>query len=297
MKIDLAGPRRRGLAMGINEFAGYAAVAAAAWGSAWLAAKYGVRPTPFYLGVLFVVLGLGLSVWPVRETRDLVDLARPNVDARSSAPAVPRNLLWHASFGRRDLNAIAQAGMVNNLNDGVVWGLIPFMLAARGHSLEAIGTLVAIYPAVWGLAQLPAGAWSDRVGRRPLIVVGMVLQSVALAMLLLWLTWLGVALSMVFLGLGTALVYPTLLAAIADATPPSWRGSAVGVYRLWRDGGYAVGALGGGAIADLYGSETAVGVAAGLTLASGLFVALRLRPPAPEPETQTEPDYSSAAAL
>jgi MFS family permease len=275
MKIDLVGPARRGLAMGLNEFAGYLAVSLAALASGYIAATYALRPQPFYLGLAFAMLGLLLSVSLVRDTH-----GHARAEARQVAAGQPQ-----PSFGRifrlvswRDpaLFASSQAGLVNNLNDGMAWGLFPLVFASRGLSVEQVGLLAAIYPGVWGVAQMGTGALSDRIGRKGLIVGGMWLQAVGIALVIvgndvpIW------ASAMVLLGLGTALVYPTLLAAISDVAHPDWRASAVGVYRLWRDGGYAIGALLAGALADLAGVPFAIGAIAVLTFASGVVVLVRM---------------------
>jgi MFS family permease len=273
MKIDLVGPRQRGLAMGLNEFAGYLAVALAALGTGYLAAAYGLRPEPFYLGIGFAVAGLALSLLFVRETRDHVALesaGRPPVDLSA------REVFARASWRDPALSSASQAGLVNNLNDGLAWGLFPLFFAAAGLDLEQIGVLSFTYPAVWGLLQLWTGALSDRWGRKWLIASGMIVQGIALGLIALlrgFVPWLAGA---ALLGAGTAMVYPTLLAAIGDVAHPSWRGSAVGVYRLWRDSGYAVGALLAGVLADLFGMPWAIGAVAGLTVASGLLVIFRM---------------------
>jgi MFS family permease len=274
MKIDLVGRERRGLAMGVNEFAGYLAVAAAALATGWLAARYGLRPQPFYLGVGFVAAGLLLSVLAVRETSGHVRLE--TAMAGAAGGALPRDVVWRTTIGDRDLSAVTQAGFANNLNDGVAWGLLPFVFAAAGMSLEQIGVLVAIYPATWGVAQLATGAFSDRLGRKWLIAGGMVVQAAGLATLPAMSNFAGFAASSVVLGLGTAMVYPTLLAAVGDVAAPGWRSSAVGVYRLWRDLGYVAGALVAGFAADALGFPGALWLVAALTLASGIVVAIRL---------------------
>jgi MFS family permease len=264
MKIDLAGPARRGLAMGLNESAGYLAVAGAAFATGMIAARYGLRPEPFYLGIAFVVLGFGLSAFAVRETSHHVAVesaARGNL-AAAEAPAA-REIFRRTTLTDRNLSTITQAGLVNNLNDGMAWGLFPLFFAAAGMDLNQIGVLAAIYPATWGLLQLATGAWSDRVGRKWLIAGGMWVQAAFAA---------GAAL----LGLGTAMVYPALLAAIGDVAQPSWRASAVGVYRFWRDLGYALGALLAGLAADAFGMAAAMWIVAALTLLSGVIVAVRL---------------------
>ncbi len=278
MKIDLVGPARRGLAMGLNEFAGYVAVAGSAFATGWIAAEVGVRPEPFYPGVAYVALGLLLSMLAVRETRHHVAHEACAHHAASDA-ALPsqREIFLRASFIDRDLSSISQAGLVNNLNDGMAWGLFPLVFAATGLSLAAIGSLAAIYPAVWGMAQLITGALSDRIGRKALIVWGMWVQAAGIAATALAEGTAGFALGAVLLGVGTAMVYPTLLAAIGDVAHPAWRASAIGVYRLWRDLGYAVGALLAGITADLFGLSAALWLVAALTFASGALVALRMR--------------------
>ena len=275
MKIDLAGPSNRGLAMGLNEFAGYFAVAIAAWATGYLAAHYGLRPEPFYLGVGFALAGLLLSVFAVRETH--AHAAHEAVSlAPIGRPMSQAEIFRRTSWQDRNLSSVTQAGFVNNLNDGLAWGLFPMIFAAAGLRLEMIGLLAALYPGVWGLSQLVTGALSDRVGRKWLISAGMVVQAAALALIGLVWTTAGFVAGTVLLGLGTAMVYPTLLAAIGDVAHPSWRASAVGVYRLWRDAGYAAGALLAGIVADQFGLAAATLVVAALTLASGTVVALRM---------------------
>lgn len=276
MKIDLVGPRRRGLAMGLNEFAGYLAVAVSAWATSWLASHYGLRPVPFYLGVAYVACGLVLSGMWVRESRGHVAAEvrdRASADVALSA----RQVFWLTTWKDRDLSTITQAGLFNNFNDGVAWGLFPALFASRGLSIAQIGTLVAIYPAAWGIAQLGTGALSDRGGRKWLIAGGLVLQAFALAGIASVDSFAGIAAASVVLGLGTALVYPTLLAAIGDVAHPQWRASAVGAYRFWRDLGYAAGALIAGVSAQLLGVPAAIGLTAAVTFLSGVIVALRLR--------------------
>ena len=274
MKVDLAGPRQRGLALGLNEFAGYVAVALAALASGYIAATWGARPYSFYLGVAFAVAGLLLTVLLVRETH-----AHASHEATFHDPvAMPsgREVFLRTTFLDRNLSSVTQAGMVNNLNDGMAWGLFPLVFMAAGLSLTEIAWLVALYPATWGIAQLFTGAWSDRVGRKWLIASGMAVQAISIAMIatfpVLW-SFVG---GSVLLGLGTAMVYPTLLAAIGDVVHPAWRASSIGVYRLWRDAGYAFGALLAGLVSDLLGMGAALGVIAALTLASGLIVAGRM---------------------
>ena len=279
MKIDLAGPERRGLAMGLNEAAGYGAVAVTALATGWIAARAGLRPEPFFLGLAYAGLGLGLSVLVVRETHGH---AKHEAAGHTSAHDLhgglsTREVFRQTSWRQPSLSAASQAGLVNNLNDGMAWGLLPIFYAAHGLSVSAIGVLAAIYPAVWGVGQLVTGAWSDRVGRKPLIVAGMLLQAIAIAAIAVVGSFVGWAVAAVALGAGTALVYPTLLAAVGDVAHPSWRAASVGVYRLWRDAGFAVGALLTGAIADLAGAPAAIWTVAVLTAASGIVVAVRMR--------------------
>ncbi len=283
MKIDLAGPKNRGLAMGLNEFAGYFAVAVSALGTGFIAARYALRPEPFLLGVVFVALGLALSVLLVRDTEHHVALeSRLAGDLAPEGLPTARDVFWRTSVLDRNLSSVSQAGLVNNLNDGMAWGLFPLLFAAAGMSLEQIGALAAIYPAVWGLLQLLTGAWSDRVGRKWLIVTGMWVQALGIGVISLSRGFSGFALGAVLLGAGTAMVYPTLLAAIGDVAHPTWRASSVGVYRLWRDLGYAVGALLAGVVADAFGLSAAAWTIAGVTFASGVFAALRMRETAPD---------------
>jgi MFS family permease len=279
MKIDLVGPARRGLAMGLNEAAGYVALSLAALASGYLAAAYALRPQPFYLGVAFALAGLALSVFFVRETHGH---ARHEARLRNSAAAPAANqpsfaqILLLTSWKDRALFAASQAGMVNNLNDGLAWGLFPLFFAAAGLTIPQIGVLAAIYPGVQGIGQLATGALSDRLGRKGLIVAGMWVQAIGIGLVVLtqgFAPWAG---AMVLLGLGTAMVYPTLLAAISDVAHPDWRASAVGVYRLWRDGGYALGALLAGMLADLLGVAWAIAAIALLTFASGVVVLIRM---------------------
>ncbi|WP_046471532.1 MFS transporter [Allosalinactinospora lopnorensis] len=297
MKIDLVGPHRRGLAMGFNEAAGYLAVAATAMATGYLAEQFGLRPAPFLLGAAYLALGLGLSLLAVRETRGHAD-----AEAATHAPPTRRpppssteplrgavfspdadrpaltmgRIFTLTSFREPALSSASQAGMVNNLNDGLAWGLFPVLFATAGLSVSQIGWLGAIYPAVWGAAQLGTGALSDRWGRKHLITTGMLLQAAALGVIAAasaFSTW---ALAAVLLGLGTAMVYPTLLAAIGDVAHPAWRARTVGVYRLWRDGGFAAGALVAGVVADLFGLRAAVWAVAAVTALSGLLVAMRM---------------------
>ncbi|HEY3263032.1 MAG TPA: MFS transporter [Pseudonocardiaceae bacterium] len=279
MKIDLAGPEQRGLAMGLNEAAGYVAVAATAMATGLLADAYGLRPAPFLVGLAYAGLGLGLSVLVVRETHGHARHESGDLGGELRTGDVLRL----TSLREPALSAASQAGMVNNLNDGLAWGLFPVLFAGHGLALGQIGLLAALYPAVWGLGQLVTGPMSDRLGRKHLITSGMLLQGGALGLVAavddfgLW------AAAVVLLGVGTAMVYPTLLAVVGDVAHPAWRARAVGVYRLWRDGGFAVGALLAGILADALGIRAAVWIIAAITAASGLVVAIRMyetHPPA-----------------
>lgn len=278
MKIDLAGPRDRGLAMGLNEFAGYVAVALSAMATGYIASRYGLRPEPFYLGVAFVAIGLMLSVVVVRETSSHVAAESAFHAAIPAGQGLSqREIVWRTTFSDRELSSVSQPGMVNNLNDGMAWGLFPLLFAAGGVPLAQVGTLAALYLGTWGFGQLFTGAWSDRVGRKWPIVGGMWLQAIGIGVVASSSAFSGFGAGSVLLGLGTAMVYPTLLAAIGDVAHPSWRASAVGVYRLWRDLGYALGAVIAGVTADAFGLGAAIWLVAGITGASGLVVALRMR--------------------
>jgi MFS family permease len=277
MKIDLVGPRQRGLAMGLNEFAGYVALAMSALATGWIAARYGVRPQPFYLGIAFVAVGLVLSAWLVRETRHHVahESALLGAGVPEGLPT-PRQVFWRTTLTDSDLSSVSQAGLVNNLNDGMAWGLFPMVYAAAGMNLAQIGALAAIYPATQGLGQLATGALSDRTGRKPLIVWGMWVQAAGIGLVAVARGFPGFVAGGILLGAGTAMVYPTLLAAIGDVAHPVWRASAVGVYRLWRDLGYAIGALVAGLTADAFGIDSAMWLIALLTFASGALSARRM---------------------
>ena len=272
MKVDLAGPRQRGLAIGLNESSGYLAVAAAAFATGYLAAHHGLRPEPFLLGLGAAVAGL-IGSYFVHETRGHTTLESPHREESHSAIS-PAAIFRRVSWTHPSMRAVSQAGLVNNLDDGVSWGLFPLLFVARGLSLERAALLVAIYPAVWGMAQLFTGALSDRMGRRVLMIAGMVLQGAALVAVgasKAWNPWLC---AMIALGLGTALVYPTFLSAVSDHSHPSWRATAIGVYRWWRDLGYVVGAVLAGVAADQIGIPASIQWVGVLTIASGLFVAV-----------------------
>jgi MFS family permease len=278
MKIGLVGPKRRGLAMGVNEFSGYIAVAASAFATGWIAARYGLRPQPFYLGIVYVACGLLISALLMRDTRDHVAHETALRSAKQAEAHVSqREVFWRTTLSDRNLSSVSQAGLVNNLNDGMAWGIFPLYFAAAGIGLERIGVLAALYPATWGMMQLFTGAWSDRIGRKRLIVGGMWVQAIGIAITAATTSFTPFALGSLLLGLGTAMVYPTLLAAIGDVAHPGWRASAVGVYRLWRDLGYAIGALLAGVVADAFGLAAAMWLVAFITFGSGTIVALRMR--------------------
>ena len=283
MKIDLVGPRQRGLAMGLNEAAGYGAVALTSMAAGYLASEYGLRPAPFLLGLTYTALALGLSTLAVRETHHHAKLEATGHVARADGKhdhlhgeLSNREVFIQTSFREPALSSASLAGLVNNLNFGLSWGLFPLLFAGSGLPVFQIGALFALYPGVWGIGQLVTGALSDRWGRKHLITTGMVTQATALAVIAaadsfgLW------AVGTMLLGAGTAMVYPTLLAAVGDVAHPAWRGRAVGIYRVWRDLGYAVGALMGGVVADLWSLRTAVWVAAAVSVASALVVAVRM---------------------
>jgi MFS family permease len=283
MKIDLVGPARRGLAMGLNESAGYLAVALTALLTGYIAADHGLRPEPFYVGLAYGALGVGLSVFAVRETRGHARVEAATHVARDDGrhghlhdELSQRQVFTQTSFHEPALSSASQAGLVNNLNDGLAWGLFPVLFATAGLPIGQVGVLTALYPAVWGLGQLFTGALSDRWGRKQLITAGMLVQAAALGLVALAETFTVWAVAAVLLGTGTAMVYPALLAVIGDVAHPAWRARAVGIYRLWRDGGFAVGALLAGAVADLWGIRGAVWVVAAVTAASGLVAAVRM---------------------
>jgi MFS family permease len=290
MKIDLVGPKRRGLALGLNESAGYGGVALAAGLSGWLAAEFAARDVLVIAGAAIAVIALLMSVLFVRDTAEHVALeqARDHAQADDQAPGL-RDAFARASYREPALRSCSQAGLVNNLNDALAWGLVPLYLAAHGASVSAIGLVAALYPGVWSVAQIATGHWSDQVGRKPLIVGGMLIQSAALALLALGDgATTPAAAAAVLLGLGTALVYPTLIAAMSDAVTPVARAPIVGVYRFWRDSGYVAGGLIAGTVADALGYGGAIAIVAGLTAASGLWVLVDM-PPRPSAAASPRP--------
>jgi MFS family permease len=274
MKIDLVGPRRRGLALGLNEAAGYGGVALAAGLSGWAASQFAARDVLVIAGAAIAAIAFLLSVLFVHDTAAHVALEQAHEDpAADGAPPRLREAFASASYTTPALRSCSQAGLVNNLNDGLAWGLVPLFLAAHGASVAQVGLVAAVYPGVWASAQIATGHWSDIIGRKPLIVAGMLVQAGALGLLALSDGQMGTAIgAAVLLGLGTALVYPTLIAAISDSVSPIARAPVVGVYRFWRDMGYALGALIAGGVADALGYGGAITLVAALTAASGLWV-------------------------
>jgi MFS family permease len=276
MKVDLVGPKSRGLAVGLNEFAGYLSVGLTAFLTGYIAQRYGLRPAPFYLGIGYAALGLALSIALVADTRGHVGL-----ELSRHANPVDSVGFWEifrrASFGDRNLFAASQAGLVNNLNDGMSWGIFPLFFSAFGLSVEGIGVLKAVYPAVWGVLQTATGPLSDRWGRKGLIVGGMWMQAAALFLTASTRTFGWWLVASVLLGLGTAMVYPTLIASVSDASHPSWRARSLSVYRFWRDLGYAIGALSAGVLTDVFGAPWAIAAVGGLTFVSGAVTAVAMR--------------------
>jgi MFS family permease len=276
MKVDLVGPKSRGLAVGLNECAGYLAVGATAFLTGFIAAEYGLRPAPIYLGIGYAVLGAALSILVVRDTRDHVRL---EIAGHRQQPAAIsfREVFALTSYRDRNLFAASQAGLVNNLNDGMSWGIFPLFFASFGLGIERIGILKAVYPATWGVLQIVTGPLSDRWGRKGLIVAGMWVQAAGLFLTAATSRFEWWLLGSLLLGIGTAMVYPSLIAAVSDASHPTWRARSLSVYRFWRDLGYAIGALSAGIIADRFGLSWAIASIAALTFASGLVVAVAMR--------------------
>jgi MFS family permease len=271
MKIDLVGENDRGFAMGLNEFAGYIALAAIAFATGWIAHEYGLRPYPFYLGIGLALVGLLLSFF-VQDTQKHVLLESNN----SSVPKL-ENVFWETTWKHKNLGSITQAGLVNNLNDGMVWGLFPLLLASKGFNLSDTGIIVATYPAVWGIGQLFTGSLADRYCKRNLMFLGMLLQGLALLGMIWANSFSAFILLSSILGIGTAIVYPTFLAAVSDYTHPEQRPQSIGIFRLWRDLGYAFGAVLTGLIADQYGLTAPVLVIGILTLLSAAILQYRMR--------------------
>lgn len=277
MKVDLVGPKGRGFAVGLNEFAGYLAVGFTAFFTGYLASRYGLRPVPLYLGIFYAIAGTILSIFVVKDTSQHV-LLEASLFTKEASPLSFREVFMLTSFKDRNLFAASQAGLINNLNDGMSWGIFPLFFTMFGLDVERIGILKAVYPLVWGGSQIITGHLSDRWGRKELIVYGMLLQAVALFITALTGTFESWLLTSVLLGLGTAMVYPSLIAAVSDASHPSWRAKSLSVYRFWRDLGYAIGALAAGIIADNFGFSAAILSIGGLTFASGVVVAIFMQP-------------------
>ncbi|HEY0670192.1 MAG TPA: MFS transporter [Sphingobacteriaceae bacterium] len=272
MKIDLVGEKDRGFAMGLNEFAGYVAVAIVALLSGYLASMYGLRPYPFLIGIVLAVFGLLSSIFLVKDTRKFVTL-----ESATSLLKPLKNIFFDTTVRHHNLSSVTQAGLVNNLNDGMIWGLLPILLATRGYNLAEIGMIVFIYPAVWGMGQLFTGKLADLICKKKLLFWGMLLQGIAIVLLVYAHSTFHFVTISVILGLGTAVVYPAFLAAIADDTRPEQRAKSIGVFRLWRDSGYAFGAILSGILADSLGLNYAVGFIGVLTILSALIIQARMR--------------------
>ncbi len=274
MKIDLVGEKNRGLAMGINESAGYLAVGAVAFLTGWMASEYGLRPYPFYIGYLFAGAGLIGSWFFVKDTVHHVTM-----ETTTSTVRKLKHIFWETTWKDRNLGSISQAGLVNNLNDGMVWGLFPILLAGRGFDLDKIAVIVAVYPVVWGVGQLFTGKMADHFSKKKMLFWGMLLQGIVLSLMIFATAYFHFIILSAILGAGTALVYPTFLAGIGDYTHPQQRAASIGVFRLWRDSGYAFGAILTGIIADSLGILPSVGVIAGLTVFSAVIILIRMTDP------------------
>ncbi|PSL04490.1 MFS transporter [Cecembia rubra] len=272
MKIDLVGEKDRGFAMGLNEFAGYLAVAAVAFLTGFIAAEFGLRPYPFILGIALAIGGLFGSVFLIKDTRK-------HVSAEKSFSDIPKlsNIFLETTWKHQNLGSVTQAGLVNNLNDGMAWGIFPILLAVKGFNLEQIGIVTAIYPAIWGIGQLFTGKMADIFNKKHLLFIGMLLQAIALALFFFAQEMSHYVILSAILGWGTAMVYPTFLATVADNTHPEDRANSIGVFRLWRDLGYAIGAILTGIIADAFGIEASILSIAGLTLISAFIIAIRMK--------------------
>ena len=272
MKIDLVGEKQRGLAMGINEFAGYIAVALVAFLTGWIAGEYGLRPYPFYTGIVLVILGLFVSIFLIKDTRH-------HVAKEATTNIIPRlkNIFWDTTWKNKNLGTVTQAGLINNLNDGMAWGIFPMLLASKGFSINEIGIVTAVYPAVWGIGQLFTGAMADKFCKKDMLYMGMFLQAIALIVLIWANTMLHFVLLSSVLGWGTAMVYPTFLATIAENTNPQDRAKSIGIFRLWRDLGYAIGAILTGIIADLISINASIIFIGLLTFASAFIILYRMK--------------------
>ncbi len=271
MKMDLVGEKQRGLAMGINEFAGYLAVGIVAFLTGYIAQNYGIRPYPFYIGIVISVLGLLLTLIWVKDTRTFV-----SQEAKTSTVSKTENVFWTTTFTDKTLSSVTQAGLINNLNDGMVWGLLPILLLQLRFDNQHIGIITAIYPTVWGIGQLITGKLSDIISKKKMLFWGMLLQGIAIISLPFLKDFITLALLSAFLGIGTALVYPTFLSTIAQATNPSQRAESIGTFRLWRDLGYALGAIISGVTADIFGIQYAIILIGILTVISAIIIQVRM---------------------
>jgi MFS family permease len=271
MKIDLVGQKDRGFAMGLNEFSGYLAISLVAFLSAYLAQQYGLRPYPFIIGIVFSVLGLLGSIFLVKDTKKFV-----LIENQTSTIKPLKNIFLDTTLRQLNLSSITQAGLVNNLNDAMVWGILPILLVSKGYNLFLVGIIVSVYPAVWGIAQLFTGKLADKICKKKLLFWGMLMQGIAIILLVFASSIFQYVAVSVILGLGTAVVYPTFLAAIADATSPKQRAESIGVFRFWRDSGYAFGAILSGVLADSFGLNYAFGVIGFLTIISAVIIQLRM---------------------
>ena len=272
MKIDLAGERQRGFAMGLNEFAGYIAVALVAFLTGWIASEYGIRPYPFYIGVVLVFLGLTGSIFFIKDTKHHVAK-----DTINNATPRLKNIFWDTTWKNKNLGSVTQAGLINNLNDGMVWGIFPILLASKGFTIGEIGIVTAIYPGVWGIGQLFTGKMADKFCKKDMLYTGMLLQALALIVLVFANTMIHYVLLSSLLGWGTAMVYPTFLATVAENTHPQDRAKSIGIFRLWRDLGYAIGAILTGIIADLVNINAAIIFIGLLTFTSSVIIRYRMK--------------------
>lgn len=271
MKIDLVGEKNRGLAMGLNESAGYLAVGGVAFLTGWIASNYGLIPYPFYIGIVLSILGLFFSIFLIKDTRHHVA-----IETKSSKIILLKNVFWETTWKNKNLGSISQAGLVNNLNDGMIWGLFPILLASLNFDLEQIGVIVAVYPTVWGLGQIFTGKLADKLPKKSMLFWGMLVQGITLFIMAFAQTYSQFIILSVFLGLGTATVYPTFLAGIADYTNPKQRAKSIGTFRLWRDLGYAIGAIITGVVADKFGILSSVNLIAFLTVISAFIILIRM---------------------
>jgi len=273
MKIDLVGEKSRGFAMGLNEFAGYLSVAIVAFLTGWIASNYGLRPYPFYIGIILVILGLIFSVFFIKDTKHHVAK-----ESKSNITPLMKSIFWDTTWKNNNLGAVSQAGLINNLNDGMVWGIFPLLLISKNFTIEQIGIITAIYPAVWGIGQLFTGKMADKYPKKEMLFWGMLLQATTLLFFVLAKEMHQYIILSAILGWGTAMVYPTFLASIAENTNPIDRAKSIGIFRLWRDLGYAIGAIITGIIADLYNINSAIIMIGVLTLISALIIKIRMQP-------------------